>query len=73
MRKNRRRWTDLEVKRWAKCYTSRPRITLMFLENYIGVAHSTLWWCFTHRLQAIDSELYIKAMERLQENKHISA
>ena len=70
MAKTKNRWQDLDVRRWAEYFTSHPRITLMFLENRIGVSHSTLWWCFRHRLEAICPRLYQAAIQQLQNNKN---
>lgn len=63
-------WTDKEVKGWARKYMVK-RATLNSLEASIGVAHSTLWWCFTHRLEDIDLDLYDRVMIKLEANRHI--
>lgn len=67
---NKNRWTDKEVKRWAKQYTATKKMTLFLLEDQIEVCHSTLWWCFTHRLEDIDFDLYEIVMSKLEFNKH---
>ena len=59
------KWSDKEVVSWAKKY-NRPKASLMILEEEIGVSHATLWWCFTHRLEGIDSELFDVVNEKLK-------
>lgn len=57
-------WTDEEVEDWAKCY-SETGDALMVMENNLQVSHSTLWWCFRHRLENINHELYNKVIIKL--------
>lgn len=64
------KWTDKEIKRWAKKYTATNKATLYSVESDIDVCHSTLWWCFVNRLVDIDKELYDKVMKKLKLNKH---
>lgn len=64
------KWTDKDVERWAKKYTSTKKMTLFSLEERIAVCHSTLWWCFTHRLEDINPDLYDVVIEKLSINKH---
>lgn len=59
------KWDDKEVKSWAKKYT-RKGVTLYTIEYDIGVSHSTLWWCFTHRLEDIDASLFITVNKKLK-------
>lgn len=63
-------WTDKEVKGWARKYLKK-RETLMTLEQSIDVPHSTLWWCFVHRLEGVDPELYDSVTVKLEANRHI--
>lgn len=51
------KWSDDEVLYWARQYL-QPRTTLFILENDIAISHSTLWWCFIHRLPGIDYKLF---------------
>lgn len=69
MRKRSYRWHDKDVKKWARAYTRKRSETLATLESSLGVSHSTLWWCFVHRLEGIDEGLYVKAMDHIVENK----
>lgn len=59
------RWSDKEVVLWAKKY-KHPKSRLLILEEQIGVSHSTLWWCFTHRLQRIDYDLFVIVGNKLK-------
>lgn len=65
------RWKDDEVIGWARRYTARGYMTLMELEQEIGVSHSTLWWCFQRRLPLLDFNLYEVVMERLRIGTHL--
>lgn len=65
----RNRWADETIIAWADLFTSR-RITLMEMEALLGVSHSTLWWCFIHRLPRIDTERFDKVSECLTVNIH---
>lgn len=53
-----KRWSNEEIVSWAELYTRNRTTTLMDLEGSIGVSHSTIWWCFTHRLESINEDLY---------------
>ena len=64
------RWSDCEVLKWANMYVSKTKCTLMYIESMIGVSHSTLWWCFTHRLPNIDYNIYEQVMNRIYYNIH---
>ena len=64
------RWSDETVISWADLFTSR-RITLMEMEVLLKVSHSTLWWCFTHRLPHIDMERFDKVLECLTVNTKV--
>lgn len=59
------KWSDKEVVSWAQKY-KRPKASLMILEKEIGVPHATLWWCFTRRLEGIDSELFKTVNKKLK-------
>ena len=61
-------WTDKEIKIWAKKYLKK-RETLMTLEQSTEVSHSTLWWCFVHRLEGIDPDLYDSVNDKLELNR----
>ena len=61
-------WKDKEVSAWAKAYIDEE-CTLAELEKSIGIPHSTMWWCFQHRLAYIDDELYVKVLSQLKYNK----
>lgn len=56
-----------EVRKWAVKYTLSLK-SLVTLEKEIGISHSTLWWCFTHRLQDIDKDLHQLAKAKLFKN-----
>ena len=62
-------WTNTEIKSWARAYLKK-NVTLITLESAIDVCHSTLWWCFTHRLEDIDFDLYERVLNKLNVNKH---
>lgn len=62
------RWKDEEIMRWANHYIVLGT-PIMKLEISLGVPHSTLWWCFTHRLQRIDESVYHEVLERINYNK----
>ena len=64
-----RRWKDEEIMRWANHYTVLGT-PLMKMETQLGVPHSTLWWCFTHRLQHIDNSMYNEVLEQIIFNKN---
>ena len=49
-----RKWEDYEVVGWARAYLKDSKATLFTLESELNVSHSTLWWCFVHRLPYID-------------------
>lgn len=59
------KWSDKEVVSWAKKY-KHPKASLMVLEEQIGIPHATLWWCFTHRLEGIDSDLFTAVNKKLK-------
>lgn len=61
-------WTDKEVVSWAHEYIQNNE-TLFTVEERLGVSHSTLWWCFCHRLFGIDSALYHEVMNKVGINK----
>lgn len=61
-------WKDEEIMRWANHYIVLGT-PIMKLENKINVPHSTIWWCFTHRLQRIDNSMYNDVIDRINENK----
>lgn len=65
----RKRWTDKEVRAWAKTYI-KEKCTIIEVEKIHGVQHSTIWWCFTKRLVDIDSDLYTKVADQLIYNKY---
>jgi len=64
------KWTDKEIKRWAKKYTATKKATLFSVESETGVCHSTLWWCFVNRLGDVDEILWIETLNKLKVNKH---
>ena len=61
-------WADRDVTTWAKAYTKKGE-TLESLELSLGVSHSTLWWCFQHRLGNINEKLYLKTLKKLDFNR----
>ena len=61
-------WTNRQVLSWARYYVSNV-VTLVDMENQLGVSHSTLWWCFQNRLPLLDVQLYSKVIEKLDYNK----
>lgn len=69
MKKQSYYWDDRDVIKWAKAYTKEKSETLESLELSLEVSHSTLWWCFQHRLGNIDEKLYLKAMKKLDFNR----
>ena len=60
--------SDKDIKAWARQY-SKGGTNLETMENQLNVSHSTIWWCFQHRLYNIDDRLYFKVLERLDYNK----
>ena len=64
-----KRWSDEDIIRWAEMFIAR-KMTLMEMEIMIGVSHSTLWWCFTHRLPRIDVDLYDQIGDCFEVNTH---
>ena len=62
------KWTDKEVREWAYEYVADKRNTLDKLERRLGVSHSTLWWCFQHRLH--NKTLAGRVMKQLYRNAH---
>lgn len=64
----RNRWKDEEIMRWANHYIVLGT-PIMKLEHKINVPHSTIWWCFTHRLQHIDNSMYNDVIDRINQNK----
>ena len=63
-------WSATDVKKWAREYLKK-RETLDSLEKRLGASHSTIWWSFVNRLEAIDPNLYIDVMTKLIANKHL--
>lgn len=64
----RKRRSDAEILRWANYYVV-VGTPLMKLENSLGVPHSTLWWCFIHRLPDISESMYNEVIQRIAVNK----
>ena len=64
-------YSDWEVKEWAKRYIDGD-LTLHGLEGRTGIAHSTIWWNFRHRLMDIDYDLYSKTIKRININKRVA-
>lgn len=62
-------WTDSDIVNWAACYLSDSSNTLNALEAELGVSHSTIWWCFVHRLRYIDGGLYLKCAVQLSKHR----
>ena len=60
-------WKDKQIVSWAKKYR-KGKITLMDMESQLNVSHSTIWWCFQHRLPQLDTSLYCEVLERLDYN-----
>lgn len=60
------KWSDQDVLYWAVRYIIVPDCTLIDLEAKLGVCHSTMWWCFMHRLEALDPELYTRVYNKLK-------
>ena len=67
-----KRWTDKEVRAWAKTYV-KNNYALIDVEYDYGVQDSTVWWCFRNRLSRIDYDLYVEVLNQLSRNKHRSA
>lgn len=63
------RRTDREIALWARKYL-QGKENLFSLEKKLSVPHSTLWWCFHHRLHKVDTNLYLRVLEKLDYNKH---
>lgn len=61
-------WKNEDVIKWAQEYANKG-VTLRDMENRLNVSHSTIWWCFQHRLSSLDSNLYNQALENLSYNK----
>lgn len=55
-------WSDDEVKEWA-IYFIDLGFTIEELEILLEVPHSTISWCWMHRLPHIDGPLYDKVRE----------
>lgn len=62
------KWHDEEIWRWGVLYVEN-RVTLNKLEEILSVSHSTLWWCFEHRLADIDKGLYNAVQKKLRANR----
>lgn len=64
------RHSDIEVIEWAEIYvdTCKP---LDELEQQLKVSHSTLWWCFMHRLPKLNNTLYLDVLEMIELHKRI--
>lgn len=61
------RRTDEEIIKWAQMYLYGNK-GLIKLEEDTGVSHSTMWWCFTHRLENINHVMYASVFCKLQTN-----
>ena len=59
---------DAQILTWAKHQTTHTA-TLMDMEKSMKASHSTIWWCFQHRLPKLDVALYDEVLERLDYNK----
>ena len=59
--------TDVAVLNWAVKYLV-PKSTLITLENELSISHSTLWWCFVHRLPNISTVTSQAVNVKLQNN-----
>ena len=64
-----RKWTDEQIIRWANLY-SLGEDTFLSMENNISVSHSTIYWCFEHKLKNIDSDLYDRCRKQMNANKY---
>lgn len=64
-----RRHPDEDVKFWAEVYTQLD-VSLTEIEEAYAVSHSTVWWCFVHRLPYIDYELYQVTMKMIKDHRH---
>lgn len=62
------KWSDEEIWRWGALYVE-GKIALMKLEESLCVSHSTLWWCFEHRLADTDKDLYNAVQNKLRANR----
>lgn len=60
--------SDAEVETWAKHYTL-SQDSLETMEKKINISHSTLWWCFTHRLPNINPRLFALVNAKLFRNR----
>lgn len=61
------KWTNKEITKWADKYLVK-KATLYTVESKIGISHSTLWWCFQHRLDKRTST-YKAVMKKLATNR----
>ena len=61
------KWSNKQIVSWAKQYR-RGKVTLMDMEDALGVSHSSIWWCFQNRLPELDVALYLEVMEQLDYN-----
>lgn len=66
----RQKWTDSDIQEWTRIHTSNGYISLITMEQNLGVSHSTLWWCFRRRLPTINKNLYNKVTARLEIGTH---
>ena len=63
------KWGDEDIWRWGALYVDHPRMTLPKIEEMLGVSHSTVWWCFEHRLYSIDRGLHKSVQIKLKGNR----
>ena len=64
------KYSEKDIKRWAKKYVATKKATLFSLEDEIGVSHSTIWWNFQHKLEDIDIDLFETVIGKFAVNKH---
>lgn len=64
------KWTDSQIVAWADSYVYED-FTLFGLEEFLGIQHSTIWWCFMNRLEDINPDLYDLVVKRIAINNQI--
>ena len=67
------RWSDDNVVQWAQYYLDWNArgmgCSLKLMERLLGVSHSTIWWCFIHRLPGISSSLNDRVQVQISTRK----
>lgn len=65
------KWSDAEIREWAYAYVGDKSASLIDLEDRLGVSHSTIWWCFQHRLRnkALTARVFHKLKHKAGRHK----